>query len=330
MKAIVAEGGAGLAGVRYKDVPIPEPGPGQVRIQLRTAGLNRRDLRVIALAKTGNPPVILGSDGAGVVDALGSGVENLALGDEVIIHPALKWIRNTPAPPPDYEILGSPTDGTFAEYIVVDADHVAKKPDHLSFEEAGVLPLAALTAYRALFTRGELHQGQTVLLPGVGGGVATYLVQFAKARKARVVVTSRSADKRESALRLGADMAIDSTQDWLPQLNGERVDLVVDSVGAATFDQCFSVLKPGGTLVTFGATAGDEVRFDLRSFFYGQFNLKGSTMGSREEFDEMLRFVSEHRIHPVVDAMFPLAEAVSALTRLQDTRNFGKIGLIIG
>lgn len=330
MKAIVGQGVSGFAGVQYRDVPTPAPGPGQVQIKLQTAGLNRRDLRVISLVKEGDGPVILGSDGAGIIHQVGSDVHNVQVGDEVLIHPALRWLENTPAPPTNYEILGSPTDGTFAEFIVIDAHHVAKKPGYLSWAEAGVLPLSAVTAYRAMFTRGQLQAGQTVLIPGVGGGVATYLVQFAKAVGARVVVTSRSTEKRKLAENLGADVVLDTTQEWLKQLGGHKVDLVIDSVGAATFDQCLSTLKAGGTLVAFGATAGDEIRMDIRSFFYGQFNLKGSTMGSRAEFDAMLEFITKHQIRPVVDQSYSLSEAVDALHKLSETRNFGKIGLNIG
>jgi zinc-binding alcohol dehydrogenase/oxidoreductase len=329
VKAYIHQGEPGFAGARYTDVPEPVAGPGQVRVRMRTAGLNRRDLRVLHLAKATDPAVILGSDGAGVIDQVGEGVEDWKVGDEVVINPSLHWFETTPAPPPNFEILGSPTNGTFAEAIVLPAEQVERKPGFLTWEEAGVLPLAALTAYRALFTRGHLVGGQTVLIPGAGSGVATYLVQFAKAAGARVYVTSRSEDKRQRVRQLGADLAIPSESDWSKELGGEKVDLVIDSVGAATFDKCLQVLKPGGTLVTFGATAGDEVRIDIRSFFYGQFNLLGSTMGSREEFRAMLRFVEQHQIHPVIDRFFPLAEADAALTRLADSENFGKIGLTI-
>ncbi|WP_029420374.1 zinc-binding dehydrogenase [Alicyclobacillus macrosporangiidus] len=330
MKAFVHFGEPGLAGTRFTDVPDPQPGPGQVRVRLNTAGLNRRDLRVTNLAKPGDPLVVLGSDGAGVIDQVGEGVPNVRAGDEVVINPSLNWFENAPAPPPNHEILGSPTNGTFAEFIVIDARQVEPKPAHLTWEEAGVLPLAALTAYRALFTRGRVQAGQTVLIPGAGSGVATFLVQFAKAAGARVVVTSRSEEKRRRAEALGADVSIPTETDWLAALGGEKVDIVIDSVGAATFGKCLAALKPGGTLVTFGATTGDDVTIDIRSFFYGQFNLLGTTMGSRDEFREMLRFVAEHQIHPVLDRVYPLADAGEALRRLRDGEQFGKIGLRIG
>jgi len=329
MKAFIHHGLPGFEGAAYRDMPEPTAGPGQVRIRLKTAGLNRRDLRILHAGKEGDPPIILGSDGAGVIDQIGPDVHGIHQGDEVIINPTLHWFKNTPAPPPNYEILGSPTHGTFADFIVISADQVEPKPSYLSWEEAGVLPLSALTAYRALFTRGRVQSGQTVFIPGAGGGVATYLVQFAKAVGARVCVASRSEEKRQHIRKLGADVIIETGQDWLEALEGDKVDLVIDSVGAATFDKCLTILKPGGTLVTFGATAGDEIQLNLRSFFYGQFNLLGSTMGSQEEFREMLQFITKHQIRPVIDQYFPLSEARQALHRLQETHNFGNIGLHI-
>jgi zinc-binding alcohol dehydrogenase/oxidoreductase len=329
MKAFVHDGAPGVEGAKYTDMPDVAAGPGQVRIRLITAGLNRRDLRVLSLAKESDPAIIIGSDGAGVIDQVGSGVEGFKLGDEVVISPALHWLKNTPAPPANYEILGSPTHGTFAEAIVISAEQVERKPSYLSWEEAGVLPLSAVTAYRALFTRGQVQPGQRVLITGAAGGVGTYLVQFAKAAGAVVCVTSRSGEKREQLLKLGADIAIPSEKDWVDALDRKKVDLVIDSLGAATFDKCLSVLNPGATLVTFGATAGDEIKMDIRSFFYGQFNLLGSTMGSGDEFRDMLQFITKHGIRPVIDRYFSLSEAGQALSRLKETENTGKIGLRI-
>ncbi|MCL6593560.1 MAG: zinc-binding dehydrogenase [Alicyclobacillus sp.] len=328
MQAVVLFGGQGLAGVHVTDVEEPQAGPGQVRVRLRAAGLNRRDLRTAWLSKSSDKPVILGSDGAGVVDQIGNGVPGQWLGAEVVINPSLHWLRESSAPPPDFEILGSPSDGTFAEWVVVPAAQIEPKPRHLSWREAGVLPLAALTAYRALFSRGRIQPGQTVLIPGGSSGVATFLIQFAKRAGARVCVTSRSAAKRALALQWGADVAIDTDSDWLAQLGGP-VDLIVDGVGAAVFEQCLRSLRPGGTWVTFGATAGDTAAFNLRTFFYGQMNLLGSTMGSHEEFQKMLHWIEAHQIRPVLDQVYPLSAARTALERLQNSEQFGKIGLVI-
>src|SRR5690625_1261572 len=217
MKAVIHEEQVGQAGLRYAKVAKPAPGRGEVRVRLKAAGMNHRDLFVLNRHDPSDPPLILGSDGAGIVDQLGEGVARIKTGDAVIINPALGWKKNSEAPPAGFEIVGLPGDGTFAEYIVLPAENVERLPEHLTWAEAGVLSLAALTAYRALFTRGRLTADQTVFIPGIGGGVATFLLQFAKVIGAHVIVTSRSAEKRARALELGADQAIDSDRDWHEQ-----------------------------------------------------------------------------------------------------------------
>ncbi|HET7579312.1 MAG TPA: zinc-binding dehydrogenase [Bacillales bacterium] len=329
MKAVIHQGKSGLEGVRVADVEGREPGAGEVKVHLKTAGLNHRDLFVPNRRKPEDPRVVLGSDGAGVVEAVGEEVDGVKTGQEVVIIPSLGWEKNSPAPPEGFEILGHPDDGTFAETIIVPGENVEPKPASLSWEEAGVLPLGALTAYRALFTRGKVESGRTVFIPGVGSGVATFLLQMAKAAGARVIVTSRSEEKRNRALELGVDRAIDTGSDWESELQKETIDLVIDSVGAATVNRSLGVLRPGGTMVIFGASAGDQVQLDLRSFFYGQYNLLGSTMGSSEEFREMLDLIEKHHIKPVVDQSFPLSEAKDAFGKLNEGKQFGKIALTI-
>jgi zinc-binding alcohol dehydrogenase/oxidoreductase len=329
LKALVHEGKAGLEGLSYRDMPEAEPGAGEVRVKLKTAGLNHRDLFVLHRHKPEDPPLIIGSDGAGIIDAIGEGVVGVEVGDEVILNPGLGWKENSDAPPPGFEIIGLPGDGTFAGQITVPIDNVELKPGHLSWEEAGVLSLAALTAYRALFTKGKVKEGMHVLIPGIGGGVATFLLQFAKAAGAKVYVTSRSAEKCESALQLGADQALDSNEDWEQSLGGQKMDLVIESVGAATFNKSLKQLRPGGTLVTFGSSTGDTVDFNLREFFYGQFTMHGSTMGSKEEYREMLQFIDRHRIKPIVDTMYTLEQFEEAFKRLEEAKQLGKIGFYI-
>ncbi|HET7657738.1 MAG TPA: zinc-binding dehydrogenase [Bacillales bacterium] len=330
MKAVVHVGNPGMDNVFIRDIDEPELGFGQVKVRLKSAGMNHRDLFVPNRRSSEDPPVTLGSDGAGIVEAVGEGVDGIEVGQEVVINPSLGWHENSSAPPEGFEILGNPDDGTFAEAIVVPAANIEAKPEYLTWEEAGVLPLGALTAYRALFTRGKADAGMTVFIPGVGSGVATFLVQMAKAVGARVVVTSRSEEKRKRALELGADAAVDSNGDWKEALADERIDLVIESVGAATWNQSLEALRPGGTMVVFGASAGDEVTLNLRSFFYGQYNLLGSTMGSSEEFRDMLQFIEQHKIRPVVDEYFPLDQAKQAFRKLSEGKQFGKIGLTIG
>jgi zinc-binding alcohol dehydrogenase/oxidoreductase len=329
MKAVVHEGKTGFEGLSHREFLEILPKVGEVRVKVKTAGLNHRDLFVLNRHQPTEPPLIIGSDGAGVVDAVGEGVTNVKVGDEVIINPGLGWKENSDAPPPGFEVLGLPFHGTFAEYVVIPSDNVEPKPEYLTWEEAGVLSLAALTAYRALFTRGRIKPGMKVLIPGIGSGVATFLLQFAKTVGVTVYVTSRSEEKCKRALELGADKAIDSKGDWNEALGGEKVDLVIECVGAATFNKSLDQLRPGGTLVTFGASAGDDVQFNIRSFFYGQYNLLGSTMGSTEEYKEMLQFIEAHQIKPVVDQMYPLNQFDQGFNRMEAAAQLGKIGFLI-
>ena len=325
MKAYVYEDGH----LALKNMPEPEVGVEEVLVSLRVAGLNRRDLHIPNRIGEGEEALVLGSDGAGVIEAVGTNVEHVTVGEEVIINPALRWDKNSEAPPETFDILGMPDDGTLAEKIVIAADQVEKKPAHLSWEEAGVLALASLTGYRALFTKGQIKKGDTVFIPGAGSGVATYIIQFAKAAGARVIVTSRSEGKRDQALKIGADLAIDTASDWNEVLQGETVDLVIDSVGKATFNRSLKVLKHGGKMVVFGATTEDIVEVNIREFFYGQYQLFGSTMGSREEFKALLAFMEKHQIHPVVGHTFKLDEVNDAFEFLRENKQFGKIAIQI-
>lgn len=329
MKAIYHEGMQSLEGVHFGDVEKDKIGEGDVIVKLKAAGLNHRDLFIPGRHNENDPPLVLGSDGAGVIDEIGSNVTDINVGDAVIINPSLGWERNDVVPPEGFEIVGFPFNGTFAEYITVPAKNVVPKPDHLNWEEAGVLALSAMTAYRALFTRGKIDSDMTVLIPGATGGAGTFLLQFAKAVGATVYVTSRSKEKRAAALELGADKAIDSELDWNKELNGEKVDLVIESVGAATFNKSVDQLKRGGTLVAFGASAGDNVDFNLRKFFYGQFNLLGSTMASTEELHEMLNFIEKHKIAPIMDKSFKFEDYKQAFDHLENAGMMGKIALTL-
>lgn len=325
MKAYVYEYGEH----KLKDMPEVTPEKDEVVVALKVAGLNRRDLYIAGRVGADEPALILGSDGAGIVEKVGEAVENVKVGDEVIINPALRWEKNTLAPPEDFDILGMPDHGTFAEKITLCANQVEKKPNHLSWEEAGVLALSALTGYRALVTKGRLTEKDTVFIPGAGSGVATYMIQFAKAIGARVIVTSRDENKRKEALSIGADLALDTKDDWVEALRGETIDIVIDSIGEATFNRSLQVLKQGGTFILFGATAGDEVKLNLREFFYGQYHLLGTTMGSREELRDMLTFIDKHQIKPVVSHTYPFENIADAFDLLEVNDQFGKIALRI-
>ncbi|WP_406633402.1 zinc-binding dehydrogenase [Amycolatopsis sp. WGS_07] len=323
MRAVVHEGAAGVGGVRVAEVPVPRPGPGEVLVRLKAAGLNHRDLFIVDSRDPAAPATVLGSDGAGVVVAGAAEV-----GAEVVINPSLDWAEPD-AVPEVPAILGVPTNGTLAEYVVVPAGNVVPKPEHLSWTEAAALPLAALTAYRALFTRGGLVAGEHVLLPGIGSGVATFALSMAKAVGATVSVTSRSAEKLARARELGADRAISSSGDWAAEL-GAPVDLVVDSIGSATFDACLSVLRSGGRMVTLGATTGPDVELSLRNLFFRQISLLGTSMGSAREFSRMVELVAEHRVQPVVHHVYDLADGPRALAELASGDQFGKLVVTVG
>ncbi|MFK8795336.1 zinc-binding dehydrogenase [Planococcus plakortidis] len=323
MKAFVMEAGQ----YKLKDMPEPTAKPGEVVVKIRDAGINRRDLGLLKRYGDNPEALIIGSDGAGIVESLGEGVTDFEVGDEVIINPGLRWERNSDAPPEGFDILGMPDHGTFAEKIAISAQQLEKKPGHLSWEEAGGLALPALTGFRALFTKGQLKKGDTLFIPGAGSGVATFLIQFAKNAGATVIVTSRSEEKLSQAKEIGADIAIPTDSDWVKELEGQKIDLVIDSVGGATFNRSLEVLKKGGRIVIFGATTADNVDFNLRSFFYGQYQLFGSTMGSREELRDMLRHIEEHGTHPVIDRVFSLDEAQEAFDYLAEGKQFGKVVL---
>lgn len=325
MKAFVHEYGQ----LKIKEMEEPTAKEGQVVVSIRIAGINRRDLYIPNRRDASSEALILGSDGAGVIDSIGKGVTRFSVGDEVIINPALRWYKNSDTPPEDFDILGMPDHGTFAEKAVLSVEQVEKKPEHLSWEEAGVIALSGLTGYRALFTKGNVKKGDTVFIPAAGSGVSSFLINFAKSMEARVIVTSRSEEKRNQALKLGADVAIDTNGDWVKILAEETIDLVVESVGRATFNRSLDVLKKGGRIVVFGSTTEDVVDFDLRKFFYGQYQLLGSTMGSREELRLMLSHMETSKIVPVVDCVFDLEHAQVALDYLKEGKQFGKIAIRI-
>lgn len=332
MKAIIHEGEQGLNGLQYKQSYIGQqdkhPEKGHVKIKLKTAGLNHRDLFLMAARSIQDAPFILGSDGAGIIEEIGEGVTGLSKGTEVIINPTLGWDKTDEVPVVP-EILGGPTDGTFAEYVIIPEQNAVVKPSYLSWEEAGALSLSALTAYRALFTRGALQARQHVLVPGIGGGVATFAALMASAIGAKVTVTSRSEAKRKQALELPITKVIDSNSHWYDELKDEPVDLILDSIGPATFNQYFDVLKPNGKIVMFGASSGDDITIPARAIFFPQIQLIGTSMGSREEFIAMLQFMEKHKIHPIVDSVYSLEDTILAFQRMERGEQLGNIVLKI-
>ncbi|WP_070168861.1 zinc-binding dehydrogenase, partial [Bacillus wiedmannii] len=313
MKAIVHQYKKGVEGLEYKFSSETNPNAGEVKVKLKAAGLNHRDLFIINNRKEMELPLVIGSDGSGIVTEIGEGVSNNLLNSEVIINPSIGW-ENIAEVPDLPEVLGGPKNGTFAEYVIVPAENVVAKPSYLTWEESGVLSLSALTAYRALFTKGRLKCGEHVLIPGIGGGVATFAMLFAKAIGAKVSVTSRVESKRKFAETYGADFSFNSSGNWEESLRGEKVDLIIDSIGPATFLQYFDVLKPNGRIVNFGASSGDKIELPLRALFYNQIDIMGTSMGSREEFNEMIKFIEKYKIKPIIDKVYSLKEAIQALS----------------
>jgi zinc-binding alcohol dehydrogenase/oxidoreductase len=336
MKAVVLHEIDGPEKLRYEDAPDPEPGPGETLVRLHAAALNRRDVFVTRGqypgAKPEALPVILGSDGSGEVVARGDGAGGPDEGTEVVINPALYWGDDPRKPGKEYRILGLPDDGTFAQLVKVPSENVFPKPSHLSHEEAAAIPLGALTAYRALVTRGGVQEGETVVVPGIGSGVATFVAQIAAALGARVFVTSGDDEKIEKAKEFGAEGGVNyNSEDWSRELKSMTggVDLTVDHVGGEAFDAMVSLARPGSRIVTFGATAGPKVTVVMPRIFLKHLTILGTAMGTNEEFGAMLDLFAEHGLQPTINETFPLQETAAAMEYMEQGSGIGKIVLDI-
>lgn len=319
MKAVRLHELGGPEKMRIDEVPAPEPAQGEVRVLVQAAALNHRDVFITrGLYPNVSLPRILGADGAGEID-----------GKAVVIDPTFGWGTDERIWSANANLLGMPHDGTFAQYVCVPHENVHSKPAHLSFEEAAAVPLGGVTAYRALFARGELQQGETVLITGIGGGVQTFAMLFAKAAGARVLVTSSSDEKLERARALGADAGFNYRTDpeWHKAARAAGpIDLAIDSAGGDTFAKILGIVKPGKRVVTYGGTTGDA-KIRMFPVFWNQIDIRGSSMGSPADFRAMLQFVEKHCIRPVVDRVYPLEEAAEAAMRMDEAGQFGKIVL---
>ncbi|HZR90930.1 MAG TPA: zinc-binding dehydrogenase [Gaiellaceae bacterium] len=318
MKAIRIHSDGGPEVLRYEDAPDPEPGDGEVLVRLRAAGLNHLDIWIRQGRPSVAKPHIMGADGAGVLDGTG---------ERVVINPGI--VRDGRV-----EILGETGDGTHAELIAVPREFVHPIPADLSFEEAAAFPLVFETAYRMLATKAGLVPGETVLVWGIGGGVATAALAIAKAIGARVVVTSGSDDKLARARELGADVGINhASEDVRARVreltDGRGVDVVVETVGEATWKTTVEVAAQGGRIVVCGATTGPNPPAALHRLWWKELVVLGSTMGSKADFEACLDLVTSGRARPVVDQVLPLAEARAAHERLEAGEQFGKIVLRI-
>lgn len=323
MPAVVHAGAPGLDGIRIGSAPVPTPGADEALVAVEYAGLNRHEL-FTALRRDGSEaPQVLGADAAGRVVALGAGSHGVAIGDAVVIDPTLNWPTREPVPEHPL-ILGGSIPGTFAQFVVVPTASLHTPPAHLSGPERGAFGLAAVTAYRALFTVGQLQRGEHLLVPGIGSGVGLLALDLALAAGAEVTVTSRSAAKREFALARGATRAV-PTGELAADGIVRPVDLVVDTIGATSVAAALPTLRPGGRIVTLGATTGAELNLSLRDLFFRQLSIRGTSVGSAEEFREMLAFVAEHRIRPVIHSVHSLEAAPDAMRASAEGAGQGKI-----
>jgi zinc-binding alcohol dehydrogenase/oxidoreductase len=329
MKAIVLE--AADKPLIFKEVEKPALNPGEVLVKIKAAALNRRDYWITVGKYAGiKYPSILGSDGTGIVAEAGSAAEQQWIGKEVIINPSHDWGNHPEYQSKEFKILGLPENGTFAEYVKVRAEYLYPKPHHLSWEQAAALPLAGLTAYRALFTKGRAAKGDKVLIVGVGSGTGTIALQLALAAGCQVFVTSGTGGKIERAKHLGAAAGVNyKSQDWAEQLQhlAGGFDVIIDSALGDGFAKLLDICNPGARIVFFGGTAGNIPELNGRKIFWKQLQILGTTMGTADEFKAMVNFVNEHQLFPVIDEVLSLADAEKAVRKMENSTQFGKIVL---
>ncbi|QJX45614.1 zinc-binding dehydrogenase [Hymenobacter taeanensis] len=332
MQALVLEGIN--QPLQLQEVATPTPGPGEVLVQLYAAALNHRDVWIQKGQYAGLKfPSILGSDGAGIVTAVGEGAPAELQGQAVVINPGHNWGNNPAAQAREFTILGLPHQGTFAEYVSVPARYVQAKPTYLSFEQAAALPLGGVTAYRAAFTRAGLQPGERVLITGIGGGVALLALQMAVAIGAEVWVTSGSQEKISRAIGLGAKGGISyKTEKWASELTkqaGGAFQVIIDSAVGPGFSELLDAAAPGGRIVFYGGTAGAMQDVPPAKIFWKQLSILGSTMGTEQDFAAMVSLFEQHQIVPVVDEVLPFADGEAAMSRMANGLQFGKLVLQI-
>jgi NADPH:quinone reductase-like Zn-dependent oxidoreductase len=338
MRALHFTGHGDTSALVAGERPAPVPGPGEAVVALRTAALNHLDLFVLR-GMPGIPiglPHIGGADGAGTVAATGEGVAGWREGDEVVLNPGL-WCgtcefcaRGEESLCVRFGIVGEHVDGTLAEYVKVPASSLGRKPGHLAWPEAAAFGLTVLTAWRMLMTRARLTAGESVLIHGIGGGVALAALAIAKKAGATVLVTSGSDEKLSRARELGADHAVNYTSaDVVREVRaatGKRgVDVVVETAGQATWMASLRCAARGGRIVTCGATTGPNPSEEVRLVFWNQLSILGSTMGNRADWEAMVRAVEEWRLRPVVDTVLPLERGREGYERMASGGQFGKI-----
>lgn len=331
MKAIVFKGKD--APLSYQDFELPKPTKDLVLVALHAAALNHRDVWIRnEQANVSERGIILGSDGSGVVTAVSEEGDASLIGREVILNPSHEWGNNVHVQADSFKILGFPDHGTFAESILISKKYIHDKPAHLSFEEAAAVPLSGLTAYRALFTKARVRPDERVLITGIGGGAALWALQLALAFKAKVFVTSSSPEKIKRAIELGASDGFNyRSPDWVDKAKraARGFDVIIDSAGGENFPALLELASPGGRVVIFGRTAGAIPDISPRTIFWKQLSVFGTTMGTRDEFLSLIDFIDKRNVKPIVDQVFPLANAAEAFQKMDSSQQFGKIVLKI-
>ena len=316
------------------EVPEPVPGPGEILVKVKRAAFNRRDVFITQGLYPGiKLPAILGSDGCGVVAAHGPGASGPPVGASVLLNPMIGWGDDPRFWSSAGNVLGMPHPGTFADYVCAPAENVFAKPERLSDDQAAAVPLGGLTAYRAVYTRGRCTKDDVVLIPGVGGGVQTFVLLFAKAAGAKTIVTSSSDAKLARAKALGADVAINykTNENWSKEVRAQSdggPTLIVDAVGGETFARALDIARTGARVVTYGGTTGDA-KIRMFSVFWKQLDIMGTSMGSPEDFRAMLDLFAHGSLEPAIDEVVPLADVVAAAERVLAGDQFGKVVLRI-
>lgn len=330
MRAVVLTEVCGPDQLTIQEVETPSPKSGEVRVRLCASALNRRDYWITCGKYPDMQlPSIPGSDGAGVVDEVGTGVDDSLIGREVVLYPARNWGTSEASYGPNFRVLGMPDQGTFAEYICVSHTDIHIKPAYLSWEQAAAIPLAGLTAWRAVVTQAEVKQGDKVLITGAGGGVSSFAILWCLHLGADVYVSSGSEDKCSAALSLGV-VAAENYQDpdcykKLHQYSG-GFNVIIDSAGGNTLNKILGTLRPAGRYVFFGATRGNSDRsLSMGKLFFNQIRIQGTTMGSNAEFSAMMDFLAIKKIKPIIDSIHPLTDAQTAYKRMEAFNHTGKI-----
>ncbi len=321
------------APLTIQEIEKPKLGKSQVLVKLKNAALNHHELWMLKeQGQLMTDKVILGSDGSGIVEAVEAEQDQFLIGKEVVINPSMDWGKNPAVQSHSFSILGYPANGTFSDYIAISKKQIFEKPEHLSFEESAAIPLAGLTAYRALFTKAKLRRNEKVLITGIGGGVALFALQFALAFEARVYVTSSSDEKLKKACEMGAIGGYNYTDlQWVTKISKEAggFDVIIDSAGGKYFNQLLELAYPGARIALYGRSAGIIPDISPKTIFWKQLSILGTSMGTEDEFLSMLDFFYKHQLKPVIDSTHPLENIEDAYKRMNQAGQFGKIVLSI-